>query len=97
LTLANFSSGLRGRAAGRHNDGHLTPGEFGGKRRQPIVFTFCPTIFDSHILAFDKSGLFQSLAEDTQTGLVYFRRGAGEKSDCRHRWLLRARRERPCK
>jgi hypothetical protein len=53
----------RRRAAGRHNNGHLTANPFGRKRRQSIVLAFCPAIFDLRVLALDIARLFQPLAE----------------------------------
>src|SRR5262249_62345725 len=48
-------------------------------------------------LALDISRLLQPLAERAQTDRVHFRRCVAEEPDHRHRRLLRARRERPCR
>ena len=64
-------------------------------RWKPIVVTFRPAIFDSDVLPFDIANLTQSLAECVDSGRRFTWRSATEKSDDRHRRLLRARRERP--
>ena len=48
----------------------------------------------SHV-ALDEACFLQALAEYTQTVRHRVRRSGVEKPDHRHRWLLRARRERP--
>src|SRR6516162_1069056 len=56
---------------------------------------FPPTVFDREIVALAKTGLFQTFAKCAQAIRESVRRYRGEKSDHRHRPLLRARRERP--
>src|SRR5499433_214554 len=63
--------------------------------RQPVELIFRPTVFDRDILALAKAGLFQTFAKCAQAVRESIRRYRGEKSDHRHRPLLRARRERP--
>src|SRR5262249_46333504 len=70
--------------------------EISGKRRQPIVLTFRPAIFDGYVSSFDIACLIETL---TECGYLVRRavgRCAVEEPDHRHRRLLRARRERPC-
>src|SRR6516225_7314757 len=58
--------------------------------------TLSPAVFDSHVLAFDIAGFLQALAKSTHHIRIFSGECAIEKSDHRHRGLLRARRERPC-
>src|SRR5262249_59053934 len=74
---------------------NLPPNQLGRQHRQPIVLAFCPAVLDRHVLTLDISGLFQSSAEIAQTLRDNVGRSGVEKSDDRHRRLLRARRERP--
>ena len=66
----------------------------GGK---PVVLTARPAVLDRNIDPFDKTGLGQPLLEPGHVGFPRFGRGDVEKADDRHRRLLRARRERPCR
>src|SRR5262249_26091486 len=75
--------------------GHLTMNQIGGHRRQSINSALRPAIFDRHVAAFDVAGFLQGLTECSRHWLVSGRRLGVEKSDHRHRRLLRARRERP--
>jgi aerobic-type carbon monoxide dehydrogenase small subunit (CoxS/CutS family) len=51
---------------------------------------------DRHVLAFDVAGVFEALAKSAQTVPHHrVRRPDVEPPDHWHRWLLRARRERP--
>src|SRR5437868_9696367 len=59
--------------------------------RQSILLVPRPAIFDSHVLAFDISFLFQSLDERGQSGTEHLRRCTAEEADHRHGGLLRAR------
>ena len=44
--------------------GHLTANQIGRQRRQPIVLTFRPAVFDRDVLALDEAGFaFKALAE----------------------------------
>src|SRR5262249_8401817 len=63
--------------------------------RQPVELIFRPTVLDRDILALAKAGLFQTFAKCAQAVRESIGRSRGEKSDHRHRPLLRARRERP--
>ena len=64
---------------------------------QAIVLAPSPTKFDRYIFAFDIAGFIQSLAERGQIGHVALGRPDAEIPDHRHRLLLRARNERPCR
>src|SRR5215471_12280544 len=65
------------------------------KKLMPVALIFRPTVFDRDILALAKACLFQTFAKCAQAVRESIRRYRGEKSDHRHRPLLRARRERP--
>jgi hypothetical protein len=54
-----------------------------------------PAVVDRHVLALDIARLFEALAKGTQALGNRLGRSDFEKSDHRHRRLLRARRERP--
>src|SRR5262249_47092905 len=62
-----------------------------------MLWILRPAVFDSHVLALDKAGFAQALTECAQTAREHVRRFAAKISDRRHRRLLRARRERPCR
>ena len=79
----------------RDDLGHLSANEIGCQRRQPIVMSFGPAVFDRHIVALDIAGFLKPLAERGHHGRMRFRRRGVEKSNHRHRRLLRVRRPRP--
>src|SRR5262245_27623667 len=54
-----------------------------------------PAIFDRNVVTLNIAGLAQTLAERAQTVCPQIRRQNAEKSDHRHRRLLRACRKRP--
>ena len=56
---------------------------------QTIVLALGPTVQDRHVFAFDVASLFQALVKCTQPVREGIRRSAAEKSDHRHRRLLR--------
>src|SRR5262249_10608479 len=85
----------RGRAVAGDKYGDLLANQFRRQSRQAIVLTLRPTVFDRDVLAFDKPGFGQSLAERGQQRPTLRERRAAEEPDHRHRRLLRARRERP--
>jgi hypothetical protein len=84
----------RGRAA-CGNDGDFTANEIGGQRRQSIVLTVRPPIFDRHVPALDVSGLAQALAECGRELRACLTRTKVEIPDNWNGRLLRPRRERP--
>ena len=55
----------------------------------------CPAIVDRYVLALDIAGFFEALAKSAQPLGNRFGRSDLEKSDYRHRRLLRPRRQRP--
>src|SRR5262249_29868902 len=62
---------------------------------QPVVLVLGEAIDDRDVLAFDVARLLQALMECAQTLRDIVGRSQIEKSDHRHRRLLRACRERP--
>src|SRR5262249_22204321 len=85
----------RGRASGRDNDANLTADQIVRELREAIDAILRPAINDGHVFTFGKADLFQALAECAETARHGIRRSAIEEPDHRHRWLLRARRDRP--
>src|SRR5689334_13367571 len=69
--------------------------QVGRERRQSIVLTLRPAIFDRYILAADETGFAHAPTERGQQMLAASGGSAVEPPDHRHRRLLRARRERP--
>src|SRR5262245_23905895 len=55
----------------------------------------CPSVFDRHVSALDVTGVTQASVKSREKLACQFERCEVEKPDHRHRWLLRARRERP--
>ena len=95
--VAPFAASADFTAIDRGNNSHLTANEFGRQFRHPIVLAIRPTIFDRHVPALDMAGFVEALAERAQQVRMYVWRRAVEEPDHRHRRLLRARRERPCR
>src|SRR5262249_14515858 len=91
------SLGREGRdgAFGRGDHGNLSAHQFTGQRRQPIILTVRPAVFDCDVLALDMARLLQPLSKRAQTLHVVLKRCGAEEADHRKRRLLRARRERP--
>src|SRR5262249_33145070 len=79
----------------RDDDRYLPANEIGGERRQAIVLTFRPAVFDGHVPAFDVTGFAQALTECVNSSCERGRRCTMQKPDDRHRSLLRTRPERP--
>src|SRR5262249_20615905 len=63
----------------------------------PSVIVVCETEFDRHIAALDKACFVQAFAERRHDTCTQLRHTGIHKSNHRHRGLLRARRERPCR
>ena len=78
-----------------YDDGHLAIDEISRKRRQSIRLIFRPTVLDGYILAFDIVGFLQPAMETGDLTVQLRCRTDVEKTDHRHRRLLRARRKRP--
>jgi hypothetical protein len=75
----------------------MTADEIIGEGGQSIVLAIGPTILDRRILALDIAGFAQAPTESGYAGGECYSRPTVEETDHRHRWLLRARRERPCR
>src|SRR5262245_25140801 len=69
--------------------------EISRERRQPIQSSLRPAIFDRDVLTLDVTGFVQATAERAHYGSERLSRLSIQKSDHRHRRLLRARHERP--
>src|SRR5262245_55268306 len=65
------------------------------ERRQPIQLSLRPAIFDRDVLTLDVTGFVQATAERAHYGSERLSRLSIQKSDHRHRRLLRPRRDRP--
>src|SRR5215831_18365881 len=79
----------------RSDHRHLTAYQIGCEAGQYIVLVLRPPILDRHIVALDVAGFANALPECGQIACTISKRRAAEESNHRHRWLLRARRERP--
>src|SRR5262245_17827688 len=79
----------------RSDHRHLPAYQIGCEVGQYVVLVLRPAILDHDILALDVAGFAEALAECRQIACTIDRRRAAEKSDHRHRWLLRVRRQRP--
>src|SRR6516164_3452560 len=73
----------------------MAANQIGGHRGKPIVLALCPAIFDRHIAPFGIAVFAHSSPKRTQPGCEHVARASIEEPDHRHRWLLRARSERP--
>ena len=85
------------RGASGHDHSDLPPDQIGRQRRQSVVLTFRPTVFDRHILAFDIARFLQTLVE--RRDLLAQRSGRSGIEEAGHwhrRLLLRACGKRPC-
>jgi hypothetical protein len=69
----------------------LTANQIGRQRRQLVIVIVRPAIFNRDVPAFDESGFGQAIAERGDKVRGTGCRRAPEKTDHRHRWLLRAR------
>jgi hypothetical protein len=78
-----------------NDHGHLSANQFGDQRRQPIVSTLCPPVFNRDVLAFDVTDILQASTEIGEVLAVGFERCEVKKPDHRNRRLLRARHNRP--
>src|SRR2546423_6271160 len=75
--------------------GYLAAHQIGGQRWQAIIVTFCPTVGDRNVSAFDVAALSQALAERPQICRIQFDRRAAKIANHRNRGLLRPCRHRP--
>src|SRR5262245_1776807 len=62
-----------------------------------LIMVLGAAVFARHIAALDIAGLLQALAKAPKAPRLPVRRLGIEMADHRHRRLLRARRERPCR
>src|SRR5262249_19241801 len=85
-----------GRAHGGDRDRPVT-NQLVCQLRQSIELILGPAVFDRHVLALDVAYILQALAKCAQTVRHPGRRSVVKKPDHWHCWLLRARRERPCR
>src|SRR5262245_7879089 len=69
--------------------------ELGSEHWQLLVPTFCPTILQCDVLAFNIALVLQSLQKCGDKSSFRYGSSAAEKADHRHRPLLRPRRQRP--
>src|SRR5215831_18110511 len=82
-------------APGRRNDRHPAGDQVGCQRPQPVRLILCIAVFDRNVLARHISGFAQAAAKAFHQVRALTGRKTVQESDHRHRWLLRARRERP--
>jgi hypothetical protein len=59
-----------------------------------MILAFEPVILDGYVLATDVTGFSKPVAERIRKARQSIRRPAIDEPDHRHRWLLRARRDR---
>jgi hypothetical protein len=78
-----------------NDHGYLAANQFCDQRRQPIVLTLCPPVFDRHVPALGVTGLTQASLKSGKILARRLERCEVEKPDHRHRRLLRAHRKRP--
>jgi hypothetical protein len=78
-----------------HDHGHPPVRQVSHQLRQPSVVAVTETKLDRHIAAFDGTGLADSFAKGRDHASTQLGRTWVDKSDHRHRALLRARRQRP--
>ena len=83
------------RSAGRSNHGHLTVYQIGRHGRQPIAATLRPPVFDNYVTAINVTGFAQPFEKGRGLSRVTLGRSEVEKTNNRHRRLLRTCRKRP--
>src|SRR5262249_51585098 len=76
---------------------HSALNQIGGERGQPIIVTVRPAVFDGYIAPLLIPGFGEALPEPVHPLRRIAGRNGAEESDHRHRRLLRARRNRPCR
>jgi hypothetical protein len=85
----------RRRIASRSDNCHATADEVSHERGQAIVLAAEPVVLDNHVLALDVAGFAEAFRERGCMARRTLERSTADEADDRHRWLLRARRERP--
>ena len=81
-------------AKGRGDNGYSTTDEIGHQCWQAIELALQPMVLHRHVLALDITDFAEALAERSSKTRNW--QPAVDETDNRHRWLLRARHERPC-
>src|SRR5262249_715657 len=77
-----------------NNDCNLPADEIGGQCSKPTVISLRPAVFDPHVAAFDKTGVIQSLSNDSDQECIGRPRTAAQDTDNR-KLVLGAGRKRP--
>src|SRR5262250_1104423 len=77
-----------------NNDCNLPADEIGGQCSEPTVISLRPAVFDRHVAAFDKTGVIQSLSNDSDQECIGRPRTAAQDTDNR-KLLLCASGKRP--
>src|SRR5262249_43844506 len=80
---------------GCDNSRYRTVSQIGRESRKATVLGLCPAIFNFHVLAFDIAEFAETGSKCGQERRIGPGKPAAQKSDHRHRRLLRARRQRP--
>jgi len=73
----------------RKDNGHLLANQIGGQRRQSIILTIRPTVFDGDVFALDIAHFFETALEAANERNPLRGGWAPEKPDCRWCRLLR--------
>src|SRR5262249_36688753 len=92
----SFSRLGSGGVAGRSDNGDAAADEVSHERWQAIGSPIQPMVFDRHVLALGVAGFVEAFTERRDNARGGIGRPLVDEADHRHRWLLRARRERPC-
>src|ERR1700730_15768799 len=74
---------------------YLSTNEIVGELRQEFIVSASPVRLDCNILTLDESSFVEPALDGGEPGCKPLRRAVGQKSDYRHRGLLRARDEWP--
>src|SRR5262249_13447365 len=86
---------LRRISAGPYDRRHLPTNAISRQSLYPILLIVSPVILDPDVFALNESRVIQALPESIDNKREAGSRCASEEPDHRHRWLLRARSERP--
>src|SRR5215471_15415215 len=95
IVVVGFRSERCGSAGRGDDNAHTTMDQIVRQFRQSMVLTFRPTVLDRHIPALDKTGFTEASPKCGQPVCLFASERDAEKSNHRHRRLLRARHERP--
>ena len=83
--------------AASHNDRYFLLYEFGGQRRQPLIASIGPSDLKGYVSIFDEAGILEAVAKFVEEASAFGSCSAVEKSDDRHRRLLRMGQKWPCR